>query len=360
MSFRDFVDAPLSVSGYEPEYAFRLNFIRAHKNKDVVFSFEHYSIGESSLLEFAHEVADYFHQSLSTVEKPLITGYMNGVICIEITKPHVLIIVSRQNTSSGITVASRASVNVEIGAAPETLLKVKKYFDDKYLSIREAAIQWWYVNRSGPDSITINLGANTKTVCQEFYPFLHLNHKPIDPDSFFKAYMQSSAPLMFMSGPPGTGKTSLLRHFIVKNGLKTYVAYDEKLFDNDQLFMSFFSSDATLMVFEDAENLVLPRDRGNSMMARFLNVSDGLLKFPDKKIVFTTNESNFERIDSALVRKGRCFSFVQFRNLTAKETIAAAEKAGVPAPKDGDEHSLAEIFNQDCDDMFQIPKIGFR
>jgi ATP-dependent 26S proteasome regulatory subunit len=42
-------------------------------------------------------------------------------------------------------------------------------------------------------------------------------------------------------------------------------------------------------------------------MSRFLNISDGLIKLPNKKLVFTTNVTNFENIDSALLRPGRCF-----------------------------------------------------
>jgi len=187
-------------------------------------------------------------------------------------------------------------------------------------------------------------------VYNEFYPWIGITENGVfvpGVDEYFKKYLSSDSPLLFLSGDAGTGKTSFLRHCICKNNLTTYVDYDHKLFDSDEMFIAFISaSDAQVMIMEDAENIVLPRKRaGDSMMTRFLNVSDGLIKFPGKKIIFTTNESSFENTDPALVRPGRCFDALAFRKLTGEECRIARKKANLPVLQDNASHTLAELFN---------------
>jgi ATP-dependent 26S proteasome regulatory subunit len=86
------------------------------------------------------------------------------------------------------------------------------------------------------------------------------------------------------------------------------------------------------------------REDGNTMMHRFLNVSDGLISAQDKKMVFSTNLPSVKDIDSALLRPGRCFDVVEFRPLTRKEALLITEELGLSLP-DGAEFTLAELFN---------------
>jgi ATP-dependent 26S proteasome regulatory subunit len=92
-----------------------------------------------------------------------------------------------------------------------------------------------------------------------------------------------------------------------------------------------------------------PREDGdNDMMSKFLNVSDGLIKITNKKMIFTTNINQVTKIDPALLRPGRCFGAVEFRELTSAEAARAAAVAGV-VDQDWtvqDHWSLAQIFTQ--------------
>ena len=69
------------------------------------------------------------------------------------------------------------------------------------------------------------------------------------------------------------------------------VTYEEKLLSSDSIFVDFLTGDSqNVFVIEDADTILGSRSReGNKMIARFLNVSDGLIKFPNKKVIFTTN-----------------------------------------------------------------------
>ena len=111
---------------------------------------------------------------------------------------------------------------------------------------------------------------------------------------------------------------------------------------------------------EDADTFLESRQDGNTMMHKFLNVSDGLISAADKKLVFSTNLPNVRDIDSALLREGRCFDVVQFRPLTRKEALAVVEETGTGRVlQDGQEFTLAEIFKSQPSGNKQTRGMGF-
>src|SRR5260370_32387594 len=109
-------------------------------------------------------------------------------------------------------------------------------------------------------------------------------------------------------GESGTGKTSLLRHFIYQNQPKAVITYEEKLLNTDDMFVNFLSmGDDAVMVIEDAESLVNAREvvGGTTLMTRFLNVSHGLVHLSNRKIIFTINQNHFRDLDPHLIRHVR-------------------------------------------------------
>jgi hypothetical protein len=68
------------------------------------------------------------------------------------------------------------------------------------------------------------------------------------------------------------------------------------------------------------------------MMAKFLNVSDGMIKLPGKKTIFTTNLDNIRNVDSALICSGRCFDVLTFRAFTYNEAIDVCRVANLLDP----------------------------
>ena len=99
---------------------------------------------------------------------------------------------------------------------------------------------------------------------------------------------------------------------------------------------------------------------GNKLVARFLNISDGLVNFKRKKIIFTTNLNDFNNIDQALIRPGRCFDAPIFRPLTHTESIAAAKVARLPIPLTQESCTLAQLFNQSSSSsLITMRKVGF-
>lgn len=173
----------------------------------------------------------------------------------------------------------------------------------------------------------------------EFYPWI-----ADGPDLFLRNYLASTATLLFMYGAPGTGKTSLIRHLVCKHIKHATITYEDGILKKDGMFVNFMmDKNPGVLIIEDADDMLASRKHhGNELVARFLNVSDGLIKFRNKKIVLTTNLEDFKEVDPALIRPGRCFAVTKFRALTASEADAAATRIGVEPL--GRSATLAELF----------------
>jgi len=230
---------------------------------------------------------------------------------------------------------------------------------ENHFSVVTSYIEWIY----NGDGSSVNVPLNRDRLpIEEMYPFL----KGESLESYYDRYINSSANILLLIGPPGTGKTTFIRGLLAHRNCSAIVTYDAGILEKDGFFARFIEDDAEVMVLEDSDAFLKSRSDGNTMMHRFLNVGDGLVTTKGKKMIFSTNLPSIRDIDSALVRPGRCFDILEFNPLSSEQATTLAKKIGTTIPdkssKDVVEYSIAEVFNQQGEQQHTAKanrKVGF-
>jgi hypothetical protein len=216
-----------------------------------------------------------------------------------------------------------------------------EYFE-KYQDETKSFVNWCIIDDAGK-IVKIKKELEVKnTPFTEMYPFL--NGESLE--DYYERYNSSSASILLLQGPPGTGKTTFIRGLLSHCKKNSILSYDDAILNSDNFLSSFIEdSSVNYLIFEDADAYLTSRESGNRTIHKFLNAGDGLISSSDKKIIFTTNLASLSDVDQALIRPGRCFDVLQFRQLTKDEAIAVAEKQGVEVELPEKNFTIAEIFN---------------
>ena len=214
-------------------------------------------------------------------------------------------------------------------------------------------IEWYYSSGGSLQSEEIPIRYNRLPV-QEMYPFL--GEKTID--QYYQEYMDSDASVLLMMGPPGTGKTTFLKGLLNYSKQSACVSYNLDMLNDDSIFIKFLTGDMKFMIIEDSDAFLQKRTDGNTMMHRFLNVSDGLVTVKGKKLIFTSNLPNVSDIDEALTRKGRCYDILEFDTLKREHAQKLADKFGI-ALGEGTEFTVADVLAKSPNEKKESKRFGF-
>jgi len=143
----------------------------------------------------------------------------------------------------------------------------------------------------------------------------------------------NEAGIILLHGESGTGKTSYIKHLISKYQNKEFI-FIQNDFVKDLLKPSFIAfllhNKNAVLIIEDAEKVVVSRENAadDSVVSTILQLTDGLFSdFLNIKIICTFN-TNIDRIDKALLRKGRMIAKYKFTPLSPDKTAALAKKLG--------------------------------
>jgi len=241
--------------------------------------------------------------------------------------------------------------------ADEALARFAAIAGERRMRDESFTIDWQFTNAAGElRNATFQELADPRLL-DEAYPSLGA---PVA--AFIAAYLDAPESVLILLGPPGGGKTRLVRAILAEitrrkrdNALIMYTA-DKRALAGDEIFVEFVTGAHDAFVIEDSDLLLKARTSGNEEMHRFLATADGVSRSQGRKIIFTTNLPNVTDIDDALVRPGRCYGIRNLRNLTADEArvlarrICGADEARLAKAQDGlfaaaaKSYSVAQVY----------------
>lgn len=180
-----------------------------------------------------------------------------------------------------------------------------------------------------------------------------------------KSIVDDENGLYLLYGKPGTGKSTYIRHLIKEcgNEKRKFVYVPSKLFEDftDPGILPFLlRNKGCIFIIEDCENLVtLDGGIRSDGITDLLNMTDGLLADAlDIKIICTFN-TDYHKIDDALLRPGRCRCKYEFDLLEKDRANNVAQKLGLKSVNR--DISLAELFNPEIEFVDEKKKkIGFK
>jgi hypothetical protein len=171
--------------------------------------------------------------------------------------------------------------------------------------------------------------------------------------------------IVLLHGKSGTGKTFYIRYLISTLNKKVIFLPPNMAgtITNPDLISILIDNPNSIFVIEDAENIVIDREKdGHSPVTALLNISDGLLSDCLNIQVICSFNTDLSKIDTALLRKGRLIANYEFKELKPEKAQILSKKLGftgsISYPM-----TLTGIYNQTEKEFSQMKKrnpIGFK
>ena len=296
------------------------------------FIVDRYYLGKQTLIKTLEitvefEAFNLWLSHIATVSTNSSRAGQYGVAKYKFSKDEILVKTVSQDTALSITLYGNW----------DNITQFENQIKDTY-TCNPCTIEWVF-DPKYLESIKVSAeGGNSPF--DEMYPWL----EDETLTDYYHRFMNSKSNILILIGVPGTGKTTFTRGLLQETRQSAMVTYSEEIIRQDEFFTNWYRSKNTFLIMEDSDTMLLPRTDGNSMMTKFLSLGDGLMSFPNKKMIFSTNLPNVSDIDPALTRPGRCFDIIKFAPLTQSQGIKLCNKLDIPYPG-GSDLTVSEIFN---------------
>ena len=185
-------------------------------------------------------------------------------------------------------------------------------------------------------------------------------------DKLDKVLNQDGSALVILHGAPGTGKSSYIKSLIKTSQYKCMYV-DQSCFDflTDSTFITLLIDfKSSIVILEDCECLLAERkNTRNNAIAALLNLTDGVLADAFNLKIICTFNADLNKIDKALLRKGRLKLKYEFKNLTKDKVKNFFAKKYPELTAPDKEMSLADLYNYtDTADLSSDNKrsVGFK
>ena len=174
--------------------------------------------------------------------------------------------------------------------------------------------------------------------------------------------------IILLHGEPGTGKTSYIKYLtkLIKDKDILFIPPSmAEMLSEPSIIPFLMDQRNTVLIIEDAERVISDREGNGSPagVSNILNLTDGILGDCLNIQIIATFNMKRERIDQALLRKGRLIAEHKFEKLNVDETNKLLRHLGKPQEA-SESMSLADIYNIDVE-VFKstnknTSKIGLR
>lgn len=324
--------------------------------------------------EYALKRTIDFDKLLKKYEKDIVMSYYEED---DSNKSKLTNFVLKLDEEGTVLISTTVMESVQSGAAFTMVQKVKSIvlFTKKFSEIEDTVNNLPFSGTA--NKVPTKIHTLSKDAFAGFYlKSLDVNYKKVNIDLHYnddlKPVLQTvvsglkskkaSKGLVVLYGAPGAGKTTLIRHLIKVIPDKKFVIVPSNLVSalTEPTFMDFLSRQKELvLVIEEAEQILFKRDnlKDSNPISNILNLSDGLLgDCLNFKIIVTFN-TDLQKIDEALLRKGRLLAKYEFKELTTDKAKKIKEKLGVESEKS---NLLCDIYNsKDVQHESRKQKIGF-
>jgi hypothetical protein len=172
--------------------------------------------------------------------------------------------------------------------------------------------------------------------------------------------------IILLHGDPGTGKTSYIKHLTSLINDKDILFIPPsmaEMLSEPSIIPFLMDHKNTILIIEDGERVISDREGNGSAsgVSNILNLTDGILGDCLNIQIIVTFNMKRERIDKALLRKGRLIAEHKFENLTIEDTNKLLKSLGKNYQVE-EGMCLADIYNIDVEEIRpsnKTKKIGF-
>lgn len=171
--------------------------------------------------------------------------------------------------------------------------------------------------------------------------------------------------IILLHGDPGTGKTSYIKHLttLVKDKDILFIPPSmAEMLSEPSIIPFLMDHKNSILIIEDAERVISDREGNGSPagVSNILNLTDGILGDCLSIQIIATFNMKREKIDQALLRKGRLIAEHKFENLSVEDTNKLLKHIEKDV-QSSEPMCLADIYNIDVE-VFRASnksKIGF-
>lgn len=327
--------------------------------KNIVLSLQ--TIEDNLKKFFTIITADY-----CTVNTPQLTFLLKSHSIIE---PYVIDLSIKADMAEYIIFSGSLAVMTQ---AEESLLTNFKLYQPGIETTKQCSFRFHHKSTDGVESRTQELAAISFSDIRNNYT----------PDVFAQAEKLTNmadpykaGKIILYHGPPGSGKTHLIRA-LAYEWFKRYDVQPEVVIDPEPLFeqpgylMELLTTPDFLnktpkfrfIIAEDCANLFGANCRDSAGFTRLLNVVDGLLGAGQKLVFLFTANEEIHDIDPAILRPGRCLQHLHIPDWDHANSVAWLTRQGSSSKINrlSKTNSLADLYAIHNDmDIFVNQKEAF-